>query len=318
MTRTHRIFSFGVVGALAVAAYAVQASHQLTIDGSLVSTSVTFEHGRYLVPVDDIAKYLGDTEKTNGGNPILTHQTANGAVVAPGATPTTTVDAGVKLPPTPQDPVPANVTPPVSTTPGPLNPGTSTFPTIAVPGTPISTANSNLLPSAPVAPTQLTSTIGQGTAVGGFTYTVDSIQDVGNKYKLEHDQHGATIHPTFKSDSLVVVNLSVTNSGTQPISPVVPGMADITVFDSEKLGYPAGYLDMRQSSELVEAGGDSSYDIAPGGGTGVVLAPGGTLHFAAVASVPSGSHVSFVTLHVGGQAMTGSSTPQDSVITINR
>jgi hypothetical protein len=328
MTPTNRILSFGAIGALAVAAYAIQTSHQLTVDGTVVSNSVVFENGRYMVPVRDIAKYFGYKEDRNGGNPILTRTGAaqsllGGGTTVPGATPTTAAPSAVPVPPATQVPVPASEIPPLATTSGPLNPATPTWssltPMIPSPGSPVTAATANLFPSAPAAPTAYTATVGQSTAINDFSYSVDSIQDVGNKYKLAYDQRGTTLHPTFKTDSLVVVNMTVTNTGSQPISPVVPGMADFTVFDSSKVGYPAGYVDIRQSTDLVNGGGDSTYDIAPSvGGSDVVLAPGGKVRFAVIASIPAGKRVGMVTIHLTGEGMNGTSHVADSIITINQ
>jgi hypothetical protein len=163
-------------------------------------------------------------------------------------------------------------------------------------------------------PVKISASVGKTASVDGIDYTVTSIQLAGPKYKQMYDQRSSTIHARWKTDSLVVINMEETNRGSSPVAAMLPASSDITIFDSNKIGYHATYLDVRQPSDV--AGEDSNYDFTPsGGGSGLLLGPGGTIHFAVIASAPMGDQITTVMMNVPAH---GGSMPSGAVVTISR
>jgi hypothetical protein len=167
--------------------------------------------------------------------------------------------------------------------------------------------------------TQITATVGQTASVNGFDYAVNSIKSVGPKYIDMYDQRGTPLHPKWKTDTLVVVDISETNRGTTAVPAPTSGWFDISVFDGQKIGYRASYLDMMRSSDVVTAdnGEEDMYSQADTGSSNLMIGPGGTLHFAAIASVPKDRHINSVMISVspGGS---GSSNGPSAIVTVNQ
>jgi hypothetical protein len=317
MTKYNRLLGLGGVTALAVAALAVQASHQLIIDGNTVSSNVIQSGDQYLVPVDDIAKALGYRVTTSAGNVTLTKNQAGS--VNPMSNPYALGLGGNQTPQMTTGNLAIEGSP--SQSPGESRAQTfggasSALPTPAIPGTPITTATLNLFPQSQPSPFQISSHVGTATTVNGLEYTVEGFKTAGAKYKLVYDQKATLIHPNFKSDTLEVVDMTVANGGSKPVRAATPGASDVTVFDTNKIGYPASFLDIRQSSDAV--GGDSSYDLESDSGTpNLILGPGGKLHFSVIASMPEGKTLSYVTISVHSGSPYGSSdTPANTAGTM--
>jgi hypothetical protein len=164
-------------------------------------------------------------------------------------------------------------------------------------------------------PTLVTVSVGQDASVSGYSYKVVGIRDVGREYKQTYDQRGNKIHPRFKTDTLVAVDIEETNGGTQPVTAFIPGPAAVSVVDSQKVGYQASYLDIRQATDL--SSGDSSYDIEmPYENGTMTLLPGGTVRFAVVASVPANDPVTGAVLELRGYG--SNVNPAGAIVTVNK
>jgi len=160
---------------------------------------------------------------------------------------------------------------------------------------------------APQSANQIPVSVGlrQNTSVGGFDYAVTGFRDVGTRYKQTYDQRGTTVHPLFGSDSLVLVNIAETNHGDRPVPAVLPDLDTITVFDRTGIGYVAAYMDVRQTPDVRDSSDIWSREF-PGGGSdfNLMLAPGGTLRFAVLASVPKNDPVTSVVWSFPGTLVT--------------
>jgi hypothetical protein len=282
------IFGLSLV-TVAIATSIVQGVSQLTMNGQVVSSKVKLVDGQLMVPVRDIATFFGYDVRISGSTAQLSrnapYDQGTSGLPQPLVSPTT---AG-----TPQAPLPApvpstdTIAPAMPNLAQPMQGTTSAF----------QPANQGLFPNTPVAsPTALTGTVGAPTGFGDFAYSVEKITDVGGKYRTVYDQRGETFSPFWKDDKLVAVTLLVTNTGKQAESPLLPGAFSVTVFDSQKVGYPANYFDVRQTSPMEDTNyGSPQWDIAPiQSDQGLLLAPGGSIRYAVVASVPKDMQVSQV------------------------
>jgi len=268
---------------LAVAAFAGRAVQQLMIDGNVVSSNVTQANGRYEVPVDDVAKYFGYTVSINGAQATLTKI----PVPAP-SNPGATVDSGILA-----------------------------GQTISSTSSTTATSSGQSMLSRQQPPTNISVVMGKSASVNGFDYVVASIQNAGSSYKDLYDQRGRLLHPRWKTDCLIVINFEVTNRGTAPAQAIIPGSAGITIFDGKRIGYQATALDQRQSSDVITAGSDDYSSYSESGTSNLVLGPGGTMHFAAIASVPKGDRVTSVIIQVPTGA-TDSSGQTGAIVTVER
>lgn len=171
------------------------------------------------------------------------------------------------------------------------------MPLVAIPGTAVTTATAGLFPdSAPQAPLTLDSSIGKAANVDQFSFEVHSVTDAGDRYRCRFDQRQSVLHPSWTSDTLEVVDIVETNNGAQPFAMFAPSAADVTVFDDQKIGYPATGLDIRQSADVMDT--NSTYDIAPGSGSNLILGPGGKIEYAVIASVAKGHSIASVMVNV--------------------
>lgn len=179
-----------------------------------------------------------------------------------------------------------------------LNPG-------ALQGVPTSTLSPMGTPVT-TPPANIDVNVGADANYGGFTYRVTSIKEAGGEYKQQYDQRGQRLRPRYGADKLVVVNMSVTNSGSTTTYPWTPSGDEAAVFDDQKVGYPLSGVDIMQTPDVTTPG---SFDVLPTyGNRSVQLAPGGTLQFALVASLPKDRNVSQVVLNVPASAMTNYSS----------
>lgn len=298
-------------GISSVAAFAIvaQATRHLVIDGTNASDNVIQKDGRYWVPVDDMARYFGYSLTVDQNGATMTRvgskTTGGGQTPVPQTAPVGTIVPGTADP---------NVQPPN------LGNGPTVAPAAGVPmtGAAQQFANSTYTTQTqPAPPTQIKVGIGQDASVGGFDYRVDDIRPVGSRYKEQFDQRGRTVHPRFKSDSLVVLDIQETNRGTQPFTAYIPEPSQISVFGKDGVGYEASFADVRQSEDVVDGSWASDYDmyqeynLTAGS---ISLAPGGTLRFAVVASVPSNDPIESVSLSLNGTGSNGS--PSDTIVTV--
>jgi hypothetical protein len=270
-----------LTGTLGMAAFGGQSVTELTDNGQVVSSHLTLLNGQLMVPVRDIATYLGYGLSISNGTAQLKHST-------PAPDLGTTGLPEPFVPPTLSTATPA---PPAVTPPAP-SPTTLGIPLASGP----TGANQNwgLFPTTPAAPpVTLSATLGNSAGFNGFDYKVDSVSDAGAHYKTVYDQRGIVYHPDWKDEKLVVINVTVSNTGQQPSTPPMPGSFGVTVFDDQKIGYPANDFDVRQTFQ--PNGNDTNYEIMPAAGDqNLLLAPGGMLHYALVASLPKDHRVTQV------------------------
>jgi hypothetical protein len=285
-SRTKLLGAVGFAG-LAVAAIAGQAVQKLVVDGTVISTNVTQVNGRYEVPLDDIAKYFGYAVGISGTEATLTRVATPTTATPTATTSTTTTDNNLQA---------SQVASSIAT----ASPLTSQSMTVQ-----------------PKLPTNISVGMGKAASVNGFEYTVTAIKDSGASYKDVFDQRGRAFRPKWKTDSLVVIDIEVTNRGTNPRPALLPSEADITVFDGNKIGYLATAVDKRQTSDAVTTSTDDYGTSSDGANSGLVLAPGGTIHFAAIASMPKGNQVANVTIKIPASATDDSDTPR-TIVTVSR
>ena len=302
---------------LAVAASAAQEVTELTNNGQVVSRHVTLVNGQLMVPIRDVATYFGYKLSVSNGTAQLRQ---NPSALDQG-------NSGLAQPlvPSPATGVPGNGLTPVSplTTSDGLTPPVSpmingqTAPT-ALTGVG-QYAQQGLFPTTqPTQPVTLTETLGSAAGFGGFDYKVDSIDEAGNRYKTVYDQRGETFHPSWRDDKLVVINMTVSNTGQQAAYPPLPGSYAATVFDDQKIGYPATYFDVRQAAQPDNNNYGSQWDIAPiQTDQNLLLAPGGKIRYAMIASVPKDRTVTQVLFDLpGGNNSSDIATAGGAILTV--
>jgi hypothetical protein len=319
MTRLNRFLGLGGLAALAVGALAAQAARQLVIDGKVVSSDVTQEGGHYMVPLDELASGIGYTLTVNDNQAVLTKISSPAPVSSNplqnsvSATDTSSGSAQqfANSPGAVQPSINPPVTPPPPVTPV-VPPSGDTI------GTPAPANFANMFPNLtqPQAPLQISTSMGQAASFAGFDYRVTGIREVGDRYKNVYDQRGQTLHPQWKTDTLVVIDVEVTNEGPKPVQAFLPSSSDITVFDNQHIGYHAITLDIRQSPNVVGSDSDAyGDDYLDTGSSDFMLGQGGTIHFAAIASLPKNDSVSSVMLNLA-PGSSDTSNAAGAVITV--
>ena len=238
---------------LATAAVAWQQKiNQLQQDGKTISTNIRLVDGTLMVPVKDVASYLGGTLNIQNGTATIstTKTTSNpGDVVAPNT---------------------------LSSPPGSANLGTL-----------ISGNTGTLFPDTkPPEPKELSVKIGEVADDDGFAFKVLGVDDLVKKrdYKTEYDPRGRKISPSLKTDRLIVVRMRIENRTDETRRPPLPFGSGVTLFDETNVGTPAIGYDARpvglpDDTYGFDATSEFGYLDAP------VLAPKGAFEFAAVFSL---------------------------------
>jgi hypothetical protein len=304
MTKFTTVFGIGAL-ALTASAVAMQAARQLIIDGNVVSTGIKQEDGHYWVSLDDVDKYFGYSMAVDNGKVTLTKNSTapNGSLPAPvpataSTTTTPALGATTNASSTDTTPVLSSDNPAASTV--GLAPGAAQ--SFAGTGTVVNRTDMTMTPQVNL----ISVSVGQNASVNGFDYKVDDIRPVGATYKQVFDQRGNSLHAKYKSDTLVVVDIEETNQGTSPIQAFLPEVGGVTVYDGQKVGYAASGIDVRQSGDLIEQPGsdlDVAMDVPYESLQGLTLGKGGTLRFAAIASVPKGVQISGVSIDVSNMGV---------------
>ncbi len=248
-----RALSLFAAAGLVTAALAWQNSvNQLQQDGKTISTNLHVVNGTLMVPVKDIAGYLGGTLTVqNGTATISTTQSTPtpGDVVAPSAMPSPASSANL--------------------------------------GTLVQGQSQSLFPEAkPVMPKELKVKVGEVADDDGFAFKVLSVDDLvkSRSYRTEYDPRGRKISPSLKEDRLVVVRIRLENRTSETRRPPLPTGSDVTLFDETNVGTPAVGYDARPVGQPDDADAFDSYNgldtlDAP------ILAPKGAFEFAAVFSL---------------------------------
>jgi hypothetical protein len=160
--------------------------------------------------------------------------------------------------------------------------------------------NGTLGLTAPRPRAELSSKTGEDVAYGNFAHRLIGVTYPGREYRQEFDSRRRKLRAPFDQEQLVVVRMSVTNRGTQTATAPTPTAFGASVFDETKVGYPVTAIDARQ------AGGVQSDDpliVTNGASAGsVLLAPGGSVEYALVASIPRDRKVSQVLFNLSAPA----------------
>lgn len=294
--------TLSLCAASSVVAFALvfQTGRRLLIDGNDVSDNLVQRDGRYWVPVDDVARYFGYGVTIDQNGATLTRTGSS-----------TTGNSQVPIPPT----APVGTIAPATGNPNVPPPNLGNGPTVApasgVPpvGAPQVFSNTSMVyqPEVTVPPTQIKVGLGQTASVNGFDYRVADIRPVGSRYKEQFDQRARTLHAKYRSDSLVVVDIDETNRGTEPVQAVVPDPSQVSVYGPDGVGYEASFIDVRQSPQAVDGSWGYEYDMYREfdlSANAVSLAPGGTLRFAVVASVPSNDPINSASMNFNSTVVT--------------
>lgn len=248
-----RVVPLLVVAGLATAAVAWQNSvNQLQQDGKTISTNLKVVGGTLMVPVKDVAAYLGGTLTVqNGTATISTTQTTSNAgdVVAPNAIPNPVASANL--------------------------------------GTLVQGQSQTLIPEAKAPePKELKVKVGEVADDDGFAFKVLSVDDLvkNRTYRTEYDPRGRKISPGLKDDRLVVVRMRLENRTSETRRPPLPSSSDVTLFDETNVGTPAIAYDARPVGLPDDT---DSLDAYTGFDTldAPVLAPKGAFEFAAIFSL---------------------------------
>ena len=250
-----RAVSLLAVAALATAAFAWQATVvQLQQDGKTVSTNLRVVDGTLMVPVKDVAAYLGGDLKVENGTATI----VSSSRPQPGGAP---YQAGAALP------------------------------GFAYSGAAAPFGQGSLLPSfppnAPPVPKEIVVKTGQDAVAGDFALRLVSVEDVAKgDYRTEFDGRRRKIASRNRDERLVVARLRMENVGeTTRRAPALSGDA-VTLFDERGVGTPALAFDARSVDTYDQPLSDDlpAYIAleAP------LLTPKGAFEFAAVFSLPKG------------------------------
>lgn len=150
--------------------------------------------------------------------------------------------------------------------------------------------------SAPRPKAALSAATGEEVAYGAFSHRLVSIAYPGREYRQEFDARRRKLRAPFDQEQLVVLRMSVTNRGTVAAYAPTPSSFGASVFDDAKVGYPVTGVDVRQASGVQMD--DSLYAASSSSFGSVMIAPGGTLEYALVASLPKASKASQVVLNL--------------------
>jgi len=304
MAKMTMVLGLGAVAMLAVSALAAQAARELVIDGRVVSPDVKQEDGHYWVSLDDVGRYFGYFVSVN--------------------------QSQVNLTKIPTAPVPGTViTPPTGATPatlqGSANPAATEMAVQTGAAQQFATGTGTDVNRADwdtrARPNQITVSLGQTASIDGVDYKVTDIREAGATYKNTFDQRAGTLRAKYKTDTLVVVDIEETSHRAMPMPAFIPGADGITVFDGQKVGYAATGLDVRQAADLVQKSTSSSDDVegmdaSYAGASGLMLGSGGTLRFAAIASVPGHDPITSVVINVTNSGIAENQT--GTMVTVNR
>jgi len=291
------LFGAGVVVASAVVA---QANRSFVVDGTVVGTDVLQEKGRYWVPLDDVGRYFGYFVSVNPSQANLTK-----IPTAP------TPNQGGQTGPN-QSAAPSGPSGGIPATSPPASPTGSAQQFVSGTGSQVNTGPSGQAQSG----ADITVGLNQNASVGGFDYGVTEIRDAGPQYREAFDQRASLLHAKYKSDALVVVVIHETNRGDKPVQAIIPDASTISVFDSKKVGYAATNIDVRIAAAVIDKSSSLALDIPDDQTNNITLGPGGTLEFAAIASVPAGDTIQGVILNITGSDVNGNAG--GAVITVNR
>jgi|GEM_PF-5120560 len=321
MTKLTTILSIGGL-ALAASALAVQASRQLVIDGKTVQSQIKQEDGHYWVALDDMAKYFGyamtvtDSQVTLARQPVLNpSQQPNQAALnqaaqsSPGSAPVLgamTSNSTTETTPTPNANNPAAAQ--LGTEPGAAQQFTTTTGTI-VNRTDLTTA---------VKPNLIAVPLGQVASVSGLDFKVTDVHEVGPSYKDRYDQRGTTLHARYKTDTLAIAEIEETNRGQTPVQAFMPQIANVTLFDSQQMGFSSTALDIRQTDDVIQNGTsdvEGEMQVPYESNPAITLGPGGTMRFAAIASVPKDVSITGASLDVTNFGLV--ENPAGTIIMVN-
>ncbi|MGV3618948.1 MAG: hypothetical protein ACO1SV_26780 [Fimbriimonas sp.] len=174
------------------------------------------------------------------------------------------------------------------------NQGSAFPPPAFVPSSGIGTGSFSSFTPRPRA--ELSSRLGEDVSYGGFTHRLVAVTYPGREYRQEFDPRRRKLRAPFGEEQLVVLRMSVTNNGNEAAYAPTPSTFGASVFDETKIGYPVTAVDARQ------AGGVQSNDslIATNGQSvgNILLAPGGSVEYALVASVPKERKVTQAVLNL--------------------
>lgn len=141
---------------------------------------------------------------------------------------------------------------------------------------------------------------GEDATYGGFTHRLVSVAYPGREYRQEFDSRRQKLKAPYGEEQLVVLRMSVTNQGTQAAYAPTPTSFGASVFDESKVGYPITGVDVRQASGVQM--NDSFYASSPASMGSVLIAPGGSVEYALIASIPKASKVNQVVLNLPSSA----------------
>jgi|GEM_PF-3269614 len=276
------------VAALATA-YAAQNLSQVVIDGQSVSLNGRNIDGRLYIPVRDLADSLGYSVQSQGGRTELIR------------TPTSTFVRANSL---------ADGSSQGTAAQGLAIGSGATSPTIQT------AASLTQTSSVPTPRAELTGTMGSDASFEGFAHRVVSIEDAGREYPQQFDQRRQRLRAPFEGEKLVVIRMSVTNSGSDTVRAPIPSTFGATVFDDQKVGYPITAVDIRQPSDVVTS--DTAYRSNLMAFSPPLLAPGGSFEYAVVASVPADRSVNQVVFNVPPSRTRSQVPSMGATVTINR
>lgn len=153
---------------------------------------------------------------------------------------------------------------------------------------------------APKPKADLTARMGEDVAYGGFSHRLVSIMYPGREYRQEFDSRRQRFKAPYGEEQLVVLRMSVTNRSEKAAYAQTPSTFGVSVFDESKVGYPVTAIDARQATGVQT---NDSY-FAPMASTmgSVLLAPGGSVEYALIASLPKASKASQVVLNLPSSA----------------
>ncbi len=246
MRRAHVLSLSLALGLASVAVGWQGAVNQLLANGQVVSTNLKTVDGTLMVPVKDVASYLGGgLQIQNGTATIAGTGNTNALGTTPAGNPITGMTTGSVGSFTP------NFTP----------------------------------PKAPEA-REVTTKVGETVDTGGLSFQVVGVEEPKGSYRTQNDPRQRRISPRLKDERLVVVRMRVENRSDETRRPVLPSGLDIALFGEDGVGVPLTAIDVRPigNPDLgPDLGSDfGSYQTldAP------ILAPKGAFEFAMVFSLP--------------------------------
>jgi hypothetical protein len=154
---------------------------------------------------------------------------------------------------------------------------------------------------------------GEEVAYGGFSHRLIGITYPGREYRQEFDSRRQRFKAPYGEEQLVVLRMSVTNQSGKAAYAQTPSTFGVSVFDESKVGYPVTAIDARQATGVQT---NDSY-LAPMASTmgSVLLAPGGSVEYALIASMPKTSKASQVVLNL--PASSSDPTTSGAIVTLD-